>query len=78
MLFDLEDLRLLPEDMLHSLALKILERHKAKLTKEMLKRHLANKDLQSSEFRIATLERAILVLIQDRDVKARRARLRIV
>jgi len=74
-LFDLEDSMLMPKDMLHSLAVKILEKHKAKIRSDMLKRHLLAKDVGEGEVLMAQLDSAILVLLKNRDAATRNLRL---
>lgn len=76
--FDSENSRSIPKDILHSLAVKLLEKHKAKISSNMLKRHLLAKDVGEGEVLIAQLDRAILVLLKDRDVDKRRSNLRLV
>ena len=85
---DMQQLRLIPEDTLHSIAMKVLKSYRAKLQKrlktvEIIHNHNSIKGTQAHRIdwmqkQLGDLEETMAVLERDREVKSKRARLELV
>ena len=86
--FDIEELRLIPEDFVHSVSLHALKSHEKKLNKKInvvriIDSHNSIKHTQTSRLehmakQLEDIKEAIGVLVRDKEVRARRARLRVI